>query len=144
MAAANTSLDRFVEAQARDYAQALAELRAGRKRTHWIWYVLPQLRPLGLSAMAREYGIAGRQEAAGYFAHPVLGPRLVACVHAILGHPERTAVEMLGETDALKLRSCLTLFAEVAPHEPAFAQALATFYDGRPDEETLRLLGAPT
>ncbi len=135
-------LDRFVQAQARDYAQALAELVAGRKRSHWIWYVLPQLRELGRSAMAREYGVADREEAAAYLAHPVLGPRLVACVQAMLRHAGRDATTILGEVDAMKFRSCLTLFAAVAPDERVFAQALAAFYDGRPDEATLRLLGA--
>jgi uncharacterized protein (DUF1810 family) len=136
------SLDRFVRAQEKDYAQALAELEAGRKRTHWIWYILPQLRALGRSPMAREYGIAGRCEAAAYLAHPVLGPRLVACVHAILGHADRTAVEILGEVDAMKFRSCLTLFHAVAPGEPCFARALQMFYEGQPDGETLRLFRA--
>lgn len=135
-----SGLDRFLTAQARDYPQALAELRAGRKRTHWIWYVLPQLRGLGRSPMARDYGIADRQEAIDYLAHPVLGPRLVECVHAVLGHPDKTAVEMLGEVDAMKLRSCLTLFAAVAPGEPCFAKALAVFYGDEPDAQTLRLL----
>ena len=135
-----SSLDRFVRAQERDYAQALAELKAGRKRTHWIWYILPQLRDLGRSPMAREYGIEGRAEAAAYLAHPVLGPRLVSCVHAILGHADRSAVEILGEVDAMKFRSCLTLFHVVAPGEACFANALQLFYDGKPDAETLRLL----
>ena len=135
-------LDRFAEAQARDYAQAMAELTAGRKHTHWVWYVLPQLRELGRSAMARAYGIEGRAEALRYVRHPLLGPRLVACVNAILAHADRTAAEILGEVDAMKFRSCLTLFAAVAPDEPAFARALAAFYGGRPDAETLRLLGS--
>jgi uncharacterized protein (DUF1810 family) len=134
------TLDRFVSAQERDYAQALAELVAGQKRSHWIWYVLPQLRELGRSQMAREYGIEDRREAAAYVAHPVLGPRLVECVQAILGHPDRSATEMLGDVDAMKFRSCLTLFGEVAPDEPCFAAALATFFGGKPDSETLRLL----
>jgi len=135
-------LERFVQAQELDYAQALAELFEGRKRTHWIWYVLPQLRELGRSQMAREYGIADRNEAASYLSHPVLGPRLVACVNAILGHSDRSAIAILGEIDAMKFRSCLTLFAEASPTEPVFALALATFYQGQPDNETLRLLGA--
>ena len=135
-------LDRFVSAQQRDYAQALAELVAGRKRTHWIWYVLPQLRGLGHSPMAREYGIAGRTEAKAYLAHSVLGPRLLECVQAILAHADRSAVEILGDVDAMKFRSCLTLFAEVAPAEPLFGAALDAFYDGERDEATLRLLGA--
>lgn len=134
-------LDRYVQAQARDYAQALQELRDGRKRTHWIWYVLPQLRDLGRSQMAREYGIADRSEAAAYIAHPLLGARLVECVDAVLAHAGRRPEDILGEVDALKFRSCLTLFAEVAPDQPCFRAALAAFYDGRPDGETLRLLG---
>lgn len=133
-------LERFVQAQARDYAQALAELRAGHKRSHWIWYVLPQLRALGRSAMAREYGITGREEAAAYLAHPVLGPRLVECVQALLQHTGRGVRTILGEVDAMKLGSCLTLFAVVAPQQPVFAQALDAFYAGRPDALTLRLL----
>lgn len=136
------TLERFVQAQASGHAQALAELQAGRKQTHWIWYVLPQLRGLGRSPMAQRYGIAGRAEAGAYAAHPVLGPRLIACVRAILGHPERSAVEMLGVVDAMKFQSCLTLFATVAPHEPCFAEALATFYGGQRDVQTLRLLEA--
>lgn len=137
-----SSLERFVQAQERDYAQALAELQAGRKRTHWIWYVLPQLRGLGHSAMAERYGIHGRAEAEAYVAHPVLGPRLVACVQALLNHPELSAEEMLGGVDAMKLQSCLTLFAEVAPGEVCFAQALEVFYAGRRDAQTLALLSA--
>ncbi|MDY0056526.1 MAG: DUF1810 domain-containing protein [Methyloversatilis sp.] len=138
------ALDRFVHAQARDYAQALQELRDGRKRTHWIWYVLPQLRALGLSQMARKFGIADRDEAAAYIAHPLLGARLVECIDAVLTHAGRRPEEILGEVDALKFRSCLTLFAEVAPDQPCFRAALAAFYDGRPDGETLRLLNQET
>jgi uncharacterized protein (DUF1810 family) len=133
-------LDRFIQAQQRDYPQALAELQAGRKRSHWIWYVLPQLRELGRSQMAREFGIEGAQEAAEYLAHPVLGPRLIVCVQAIMGHPDRSAVEILGEVDAMKFRSCLTLFAQVAGPASCFAQALGQFYPQGPDRETLRLL----
>jgi uncharacterized protein (DUF1810 family) len=136
------SLERFIQAQERDYARAISELRTGQKRTHWIWYVLPQLRELGRSQMAREYGIAGRDEAEAYAAHPVLGPRLVECVKAILEHSTRRVVDILGDVDAMKFRSCLTLFAEVAPSEPSFSAALAVFYEGRRDEETLRLLAA--
>lgn len=141
MNASPDRLRRFVQAQERDYAQALGELNAGRKRSHWIWYILPQMRELGRSAMAREFGITGREEAAEYAAHPILGPRLVECVNAILKHEDRTAVEILGEVDAMKFRSCLTLFAEVAPDEPCFARALNAFYEGKRDVATLRLLG---
>ena len=136
-------LERFVQAQDRHYEQALAELSAGRKQTHWIWFVLPQLRELGRSQTAREFGINGRSEAAAYFAHPILGSRLVECVNAILAHSDRGAVEILGDIDAMKFRSCLTLFAAVAPNEPAFSNALAAFYQGKPDAETLHLLGTP-
>lgn len=136
------ALERFVDAQQHDYAQALAELRAGRKQTHWIWYVLPQLRALGRSQRAKLYGLADRDEALAYARHPVLGPRLVACVEAMLRHADRSAVEILGEVDAMKFRSCVTLFAEVWPGERCFADALRVFYDGTPDPETLRLLAA--
>lgn len=140
MNAPPASLERFLVAQERDYAQALAELKAGHKRSHWIWYVLPQLRGLARSPLAREYGIRDRSEARAYIAHPVLGLRLVECVNALLAHSERSAVEMLGPVDARKFRSCLTLFDEVAPGEPCFAQALGVFYlEGR-DLETIRLL----
>ena len=134
-------LERFVRAQRRNYAQALAELSAGRKQSHWIWYVLPQLRELGRSQMAREYGIANLAEAASYLCHPLLGPRLVECVHAILRHSDRSAADILGNVDAMKFRSCLSLFAALTPTKSVFAQALAVFYQGKPDEETLRLLG---
>jgi len=133
-------LSRFVQAQDDRYDQALAELRAGRKRSHWIWYILPQLQALGRSAMAREYGIEGLDEAAAYLAHPVLGPRLLACVKALLTHRDRAATDILGEVDAMKLRSCLTLFQVAAPEVPCFKDALRAFYRGVPDPETLRLL----
>lgn len=135
-------LDRFLDAQADDYATALAELRAGAKRSHWIWYVLPQLRGLGHSATSERYGIADRAEAEAYAAHPILGARLRACVVAILAHRgTRTARQILGTPDDLKLRSCLTLFQEVVPEEPLFGAALDAFYGGEPDARTLALLG---
>jgi len=141
MHASPVGLERYVQAQQRGYARALEELAAGQKRSHWIWYILPQLRELGRSQMARDFGIESRAEAAEYLAHPILGPRLVECVNAILGHGDRSAVDMLGEIDAMKFRSCLTLFARVATDESCFVTALATFYQGKPDPETLRLLG---
>jgi uncharacterized protein (DUF1810 family) len=134
-------LQRFVQAQERDYAQALAELRAGHKTSHWIWYVLPQLRGLGQSRMSQHYGLADRDEAAAYAAHPLLGPRLIECVQAMLGHPGLSVLQILGEVDALKFHSCLTLFAEVASDEPCFRTALERFYGGERDPATLRLLG---
>ena len=133
-------LDRFVEAQAKDYARALAELRAGRKRTHWMWYVLPQLRGLGSSSMARLYGIGSAQEAAAYLAHPVLGPRLRECVAAMNALDGRSAAEVLGEIDAAKFRSCLTLFGSVDPGDAVWRDALDAFFAGVPDDRTLAIL----
>jgi uncharacterized protein (DUF1810 family) len=134
-------LSRFLSAQAADYETALAELRAGRKRSHWIWYVFPQLRGLGLSATSEQYGIAGTDEARTYLAHPVLGERLRQCVRAMLAHEDASAREVLGEIDVMKFRSCLTLFAAVAPEEPLFAEALERFFCGESDRKTLQLLG---
>ena len=112
-------LERFVVAQAGPYAQALAELVAGRKRTHWMWFVFPQLRGLGASAMAQRYGIADLDEARRYVAHPLLGPRLLACCRALLdlggGASAPGALEVLGSPDDLKLRSSMTLFARASP-----------------------------
>ena len=133
-------LARFVDAQAPVYAAALAELRAGRKRSHWMWFVLPQLAGLGTSPMSQRYAIRDRAEAAAYLAHPVLGPRLRECVAAVLPHADKTAFAIFGSPDDAKFRSCLTLFDAVAPEEPLFRQALLAFYRGEPDEVTLRLL----
>ena len=133
-------LQRFLIAQERDYAPALTELRAGRKRTHWIWYVLPQLAGLGSSHMSSFYGIRSSAEAAAYLAHPILGPRLVECVAALNAHKDSSAVQMLGQVDAMKFRSCATLFARVPGADPVFDQALTQFFDGHADERTLELL----
>lgn len=136
-------LQRFVEAQARDHAQALAELRSGRKRTHWIWYVLPQMRGLGSSAHARHFGITGLEEARAYLAHPLLGPRLAECVEAISAHTGVEASVILGPVDALKYQSCLTLFDLAAGGAvPVFAHALRLHFAGARDERTLELAGA--
>lgn len=134
------NLQRFVEAQARDYPVALGELRAGHKTTHWIWYVLPQLRRLGRSARATFYGIGNLEEARAYLAHPVLGPRLVECVAAMNARDGRTAVEILGSIDAQKFRSCLTLFLAVDPANAGFREALEKYFGGTPDQATLDLL----
>jgi len=134
-------LSRFVLAQERDYEQALSELRSGRKRSHWIWYVLPQLRGLGISAMSRTYGIESLVEARDYLSHPVLGPRLRACVKAIEQHRGQRIEQILGDIDAVKYRSCLTLFGRVDEQQPSvFTQALADFFDGQEDPATLQLL----
>jgi uncharacterized protein (DUF1810 family) len=134
-------LQRFVDAQARNYADALAELRRGRKTTHWMWYVFPQVAGLGSSPMARTYAIGSLAEARAYLAHPVLGPRLRDCVAATLAVEGRTAHEIFGSPDDLKFRSSLTLFAEAAPEEGAFRQALDKYFAGQPDPRTLERLG---
>jgi uncharacterized protein (DUF1810 family) len=135
------NLSRFLEAQAPLYATALAELQAGHKRTHWIWFVLPQLRGLGSSHNATYYGIENAAEAAAYLAHPVLGARLRECVAAIMAHKDKSAHAMLGSPDDAKFRSCLTLFREVAaPDDRLWQDALDQFYAGEPDPATLRLL----
>ena len=136
-------LDRFVTAQEGEYERALAELRSGRKRSHWMWYVFPQIRGLGSSPTSRHFAIQGREEAAAYLAHPVLGPRLVACAEALLGIEGRSAREILGSPDDLKLRSCATLFAHVAPPGSVFERLLARYFEGRPDPATLQLLERP-
>jgi uncharacterized protein (DUF1810 family) len=135
------SLQRFVDAQAGVVEDACAELRAGCKQSHWMWFIFPQLRGLGHSAMAQRYGIASRAEALAYWQHPLLGPRLKHCMQLLLAHEGLSAQDMLGAIDALKLRSCATLFAAVAPDEPVFSQVLARFYGGVGDERTLALLG---
>lgn len=134
-----STLERFVRAQEGRYGQALAELQAGRKTGHWIWFVLPQLRGLGRSTTAHEYGLDGRAEAQAYLAHPLLGARLRECVQAMLAHRGRSAVSILGDVDALKFRSCLTLFDAVST-EALFGQALDAFYGGERDPATLALL----
>lgn len=134
------NLGRFVEAQGKSYAHALAELRAGRKLTHWMWYVLPQLRGLGSSSMANFYGIGSAQEAAAYLAHPVLGPRLRECVAAMNAQDGLSAEQVLGPVDAAKFRSCLTLFRCVDPKDNGFREALDKYFAGVADERTRVLL----
>ena len=135
------ALDRFAAAQGPVIAQVLAELRAGRKRTHWMWFVFPQLQGLGGSPMARRFGIASLAEARAYLAHPVLGPRLRECCTLMLEGPQRSAHEILGSPDDLKFRSCLTLFALAAPGDPLFPACLERFYGGEEDAVTLALCG---
>ncbi|WP_442756198.1 DUF1810 domain-containing protein [Methylocystis sp. JAN1] len=133
-------LQRFVDAQAGSYDHALAELRAGRKTGHWIWYVFPQLKGLGFSQASQFYGLSGLDEARAYLAHPVLGPRLRECVGAMLATGGGNAEDVLGFTDAMKFRSSMTLFAEAAAQDALFAQALSRFFKGQPDKKTLDLL----
>jgi len=130
-------LQRFVDAQAQSYATALAELRAGEKRSHWMWYVFPQIAGLGQSHMAREYALDSLEEARAYLAHPLLGARLRECVDALSRLPaSATAERVLGGIDAMKLRSSLTLFARAAPEEPRFADAIARWFGGDYDAAT--------
>jgi uncharacterized protein (DUF1810 family) len=132
-----SDLQRFVDAQGGGvYAHALSELRNGRKRSHWMWFVFPQLAGLGRSETARFYAIADLAEARAYLAHPVLGPRLVECATALTDLEERNAVAVLGEIDAQKLHSSMTLFARAAPDEPAFAAVLDQYFAGALDEGT--------
>lgn len=133
-------LQRFIDAQAESFAIALDEIRKGSKQSHWMWFVFPQLAGLGLSPTAQYYAISSLDQARDYLAHPVLGPRLHQCLVALLRWAgRRTAEEIFGPVDALKLRSSLTLFDQAEPFEP-FARALAAFFDGRPDPRTLALL----
>jgi uncharacterized protein (DUF1810 family) len=133
-------LERFVQAQAATYDAALAELRAGRKTSHWMWFVFPQIEGLGRSPTAQRYAISGLEEARAYLAHPVLGPRLRESAAALLDSPARSAEDVLGGIDALKLRSSMTLFARAAPDEELFRAVLDRFYGGEADPETERRL----
>ena len=135
-----SDLTRFLQAQEGVYPSALAELKAGRKQSHWMWFIFPQIAGLGMSSMAQHYAIASLAEARDYLEHPVLGPRLMACVDAMLAHPGQSARAIVGEIDAVKLRSSLTLFAEAGGNE-RIRRCLAAFYEGEPDPATLRLLG---
>lgn len=134
-------LARFLVAQEGDYDLALSEIRDGRKRSHWMWYIFPQLDGLAMSSTSKLYAIKSLDEARAYLAHPVLGPRLLECADAALGVEGRTAREIFGSPDDLKLRSCATLFAQVSQPGSAFHRLLDRYYQGRPDEKTLRLLG---
>jgi uncharacterized protein (DUF1810 family) len=136
-------LQRFVEAQDPVYERVTRELRAGRKSTHWMWYVFPQLRGLGWSRTAHVYGIDSIAEARAYLSHPVLGPRLAHCVHLVLDVEGRTAEQIFGFPDCVKFRSCLTLFAAAAQDAHVFTDALARYYGGEQDPPTLERLARP-
>lgn len=133
-------LQRFVDAQAPVYAQVLAELRAARKTSHWMWFVFPQLAGLGSSPMARRYAISSLAEAEAYLAHPVLGPRLRECSELVLQAAQPDVHRIFGSPDDLKFRSCMTLFQLAAPQEPVFGACLDRFFGGQPDTGTLALL----
>jgi len=133
-------LQRFVLAQDPVYTQVCAELAAGAKTSHWMWFVFPQLKALGRSATAQHYGIGSRAEAQAYWQHPVLGPRLKECSELVVAVEGRTALQIFRSPDDLKFRSCMTLFAQVAPQEPVFNRALAKYFGGEGDSRTLELL----
>jgi uncharacterized protein (DUF1810 family) len=136
-------LERFVAAQDRagTFTAAAGELRAGRKRSHWMWFVFPQIAGLGQSPMSQTYAISSLEEARAYLAHPVLGPRLVECAGVVADLEGRTAQEIFGGIDAMKFRSSMTLFAHADPANPLFGRVLDMYFGGVPDETTERLLG---
>jgi uncharacterized protein (DUF1810 family) len=134
-------LDRFVGAQAGTYDRAVAEIRGARKRSHWMWFVFPQMQGLGYSPTARRYGITGLSEARAYLAHPVLGARLLECAEALEGlDSAESAVDIFGSTDAVKLRSSLTLFAQAAGRESIFERLLDRYFAGARDDLTMAIL----
>ncbi|WP_223648961.1 DUF1810 domain-containing protein [Hymenobacter psoromatis] len=135
------SLQRFLDAQTRDYPAALAEIRAGRKRSHWIWYIFPQIQGLGFSSTSQHYAIRDAAEAAAYLAHPVLGPRLREISGELLKLAGRDASRVFGSPDDLKLRSSMTLFAAVPGADPVFGAVLDKYFGGKTDEKTLQQLG---
>jgi uncharacterized protein (DUF1810 family) len=135
------ALKRFLDAQERDYRTALSEIQNGRKQSHWIWYIFPQIQGLGLSGTSQFYAIANLQEAKDYLANPVLGARLTEICAELLKLDTRNATEVLGRPDDMKVRSSMTLFAEADPANPIFQQVLDTFFHGAKDEKTLEILG---
>lgn len=138
-------LERFVAAQdsGGTYQRAVGELRAGRKTSHWMWFVFPQIAGLGFSSTSQRYAITSIAEARAYLSHQVLGPRLVECARILAGSEDSSAAEIFGHVDAMKLRSSMTLFMTAAPDEPAFGQVLDKFFGGTPDEATVGRLPAP-
>ncbi len=134
-------LNRFLPAQEEDYPQALSEVKSGRKRSHWMWYIFPQYEGLGTSPTARLYSIKSAAEARAYLSHPVLGQRLTECFEAALSVEGKSAHEIFGSPDDMKLKSCATLFATVSPPGSVFEQLLEKYFEGERDRSTLRLLG---
>jgi uncharacterized protein (DUF1810 family) len=131
------NLQRFVDAQEPVFGEVMLELQRGRKRSHWMWFVFPQLASLGVSSTAKHFGIHSLEEARAYLHHPVLGPRLLQCCETLMKVEGRSAHGIFGSPDDLKLRSCLTLFEMAAPDEPLFAQCLQKYYGGQRDERTV-------
>lgn len=134
------NLKRFLEAQNPLYPRVKAELRSGQKTGHWMWFIFPQLRGLGRSPMANEYGISSREEALAYLQHPILGERLRECTRLVHSVEGRSVNEIFGYPDDLKFRSSMTLFANVSPQDQIFKHALEKFFEGEPDRLTLKLL----
>ena len=141
--AGSRSLQRFVDAQGNVIDEVFKELKDGKKQSHWMWFVFPQLTALGRSVTAKTYGIDSMEEAKAYLSHPILGERLIKCSETVLGHSGRTAHEIFGSPDDLKFKSCMTLFREADPRIQTFYLALKIFFDGVPDHLTLNLLNAP-
>jgi uncharacterized protein (DUF1810 family) len=139
--AQENNLQRFLDAQATDYPSALAEIKNGRKRSHWMWYIFPQIQGLGFSSISQHYAINDLAEATAYLAHPVLGKRLVEISTVLLGLASSNATQVLGTPDDLKLRSSMTLFAAVPGADPVFAAVLDKFFKGAHDSKTLQMLG---
>lgn len=135
----NYNLTRFIQAQKRDYDIALAEIRAGKKVSHWMWYIFPQLKGLGRSSTSEYYGLSGIKEAQAYLSDPILKARLIEITDAVIAHKDKSAEEIFGGIDAKKLRSCMTLFSIAAPDIPVFEAVLEQFFHGVPDMNTLRL-----
>ncbi len=140
MMATDSQLKRFIDAQQRDYEIALAEIRDGRKRSHWMWYIFPQVKGLGFSSTAQYYGIADLKEAEAYLCHPVLGQRLITISQALLALENANATQIFGSPDDMKLRSAMTLFAAVKDSEPVFQQVLDKYFQGKADLQTLTIL----
>ena len=136
-------LNRFIDAQRAMYPDVLEELRSGRKRSHWMWFIFPQLAGLGHSETARFYAISGEAEATAYLNNPLLGARLLECTRTVLEHSGQSARAMFGTPDDMKLRSCMTLFASMAPEQVCFQQVLERFFDGESDAKTIALLEQP-
>jgi len=135
-------LSRFLQAQEDDYEQALSEIASGRNRSHWMWYIFPQIDGLAFSSTSKRYSIKSLDEARAYLDHPILGPRLRECAEAVVRLEGRSAREIFGSPDDLKLRSCATLFACVSPPGSVFDRLLTKYYQGRRDDKTLHLLGS--
>jgi uncharacterized protein (DUF1810 family) len=135
------NLSRFVQAQEDVYAEALAEIKSGRKQSHWMWFIFPQFEGLGFSSTSRRFSIKSLAEAEAYLQHPTLGPRLLECCEAALGVEGRSALEVFGSPDDMKLWSCATLFVCVSPAGSVFDRVLDKYFEGQRDDRTLRLIG---